>query len=86
MGQKLKERVSGIDLIPHLAELALNRSYGIYLLGASEKSSRRAAEVLQERYPNLRIVGRYSPPLTSLSNMDQKRSCDGSKRPNPTFC
>jgi N-acetylglucosaminyldiphosphoundecaprenol N-acetyl-beta-D-mannosaminyltransferase len=72
MGPKLKERVSGVDLIPHLAELASNRRYGIYLLGASEKSSSRAAEVLQERYPNLRIVGRYSPPLTSLADMDHE--------------
>ena len=35
MGAKLKERVSGIDLIPRLAELAAKRRYGIYLLGAS---------------------------------------------------
>src|ERR1700753_2819349 len=72
MGASLKERVPGVDLIPHLAELASNRSYGIYLLGASEKSSRRASEVLQERYPNLRIVGRYSPPVASLSEMDHE--------------
>jgi N-acetylglucosaminyldiphosphoundecaprenol N-acetyl-beta-D-mannosaminyltransferase len=72
LGTRLKERVSGVDLIPHLAELASKRCYGIYLLGASEKSSKRAAEVLQERYPNLRIVGRYSPPLTSLADMDHE--------------
>lgn len=72
LGSRLKERVSGIDLIPHLAELASNRCYGIYLLGASETSSRRAAEALQNRFPNLRIVGRYSPPLTSLANMDHE--------------
>ena len=72
LGTRLKERVSGVDLIPHLAQLASNRCYGIYLLGASEKSSKRAAEVLQERFPSLRIVGRYSPPLTSLANMDHE--------------
>lgn len=72
MGARLKERVSGVDLIPHLAELASNRCYGIYLLGASETSSQRAAEVLQERYPNLRIVGRYSPPIASLADMDHE--------------
>jgi N-acetylglucosaminyldiphosphoundecaprenol N-acetyl-beta-D-mannosaminyltransferase len=72
LGTRLKERVSGVDLIPHLAQLASDRCYGIYLLGASEKSSQRAAEVLQERYPNLRIVGRYSPPTTSLADMDHE--------------
>jgi N-acetylglucosaminyldiphosphoundecaprenol N-acetyl-beta-D-mannosaminyltransferase len=72
IGAKLKERVSGIDLIPRLAELASRRHYGIYLLGASERSSRRAAEVLKTRFPKLHIVGRDSPPLTSLSEMDHE--------------
>jgi N-acetylglucosaminyldiphosphoundecaprenol N-acetyl-beta-D-mannosaminyltransferase len=72
MGAKLKERVSGIDLIPRLAELAARRRYGIYLLGASERSSRRAAEALKRRFPKLRIVGRYSPPNTPLSEMDHE--------------
>jgi len=72
MGARLKERVSGIDLIPRLAELASRRRYGIYLLGASERSSRRAAEVLKKRFPKLRIVGRHSPPNTPLSEMDHE--------------
>ncbi len=72
MGAKLKERVSGVDLVPHLARLAAQRSYGIFLLGASETSSRRAAEGLQARFENLRIVGRYSPPVASLEQMDHE--------------
>jgi N-acetylglucosaminyldiphosphoundecaprenol N-acetyl-beta-D-mannosaminyltransferase len=72
IGAKLKERVSGIDLIPCLVELASRRHYGIYLLGASERSSRRAAEVLKKRFPKLHIVGRDTPPLTSLSEMDHE--------------
>jgi N-acetylglucosaminyldiphosphoundecaprenol N-acetyl-beta-D-mannosaminyltransferase len=72
MGSRLKERVCGIDLVPRLAELAARRGYSIYLLGASDKSSQRAAEVLQERYPGLRIAGRYSPPLRPLEQMDHE--------------
>jgi N-acetylglucosaminyldiphosphoundecaprenol N-acetyl-beta-D-mannosaminyltransferase len=72
MGAKLKERVSGIDLIPRLAELASRRHYGIYLLGASERSSRRAAEALKKRFPKLHIAGRDSPPISSLSEMDHE--------------
>jgi N-acetylglucosaminyldiphosphoundecaprenol N-acetyl-beta-D-mannosaminyltransferase len=72
MGSKLKERVSGIDLVPRLAELAAKRRYGIYLLGASEKSSRRASEVLKKRFPKLRIVGRHCPPVSPLAEMDHE--------------
>jgi N-acetylglucosaminyldiphosphoundecaprenol N-acetyl-beta-D-mannosaminyltransferase len=72
MGSKLKERVSGVDLIPRLAELASKRRYGIYLLGASERSSRRASEVLKKRFPKLRIVGRHCPPVSPLAEMDHE--------------
>jgi N-acetylglucosaminyldiphosphoundecaprenol N-acetyl-beta-D-mannosaminyltransferase len=72
MGSKLKERVAGVDLIPRLAELAARRGYGMYLLGASERSSHRACEVLRERFPALRIVGRHSPPVSTLSQMDHE--------------
>ena len=83
MGTKLKERVSGVDLVPHLAALASSRSYGIYLLGASERSSQRAAEVLQERFPRLRIVGRYSPPVSSLADMDHEEILGRIERARP---
>lgn len=72
MGSRLKERVSGVDLIPRLAELAANRRYGVYLLGASERSSRRASEVLKKRFPKLRIVGRHCPPVAPLAKMDHE--------------
>lgn len=70
MGTRLKERVSGADLVPHLAELSAKRGYGIFLLGASEENSRRAAEALTSRYPSMRLVGRYSPPQAPLEEMD----------------
>jgi len=72
MGSRLKERVCGIDLVPRLAELSARRGYSIYLLGASEKSSQRAAEILEERYPGLRIAGRYSPPVRPLEQMNHE--------------
>jgi len=72
MGSPLKERVCGIDLVPRLAELSARRGYSIYLLGASEKSSQQAAEILEERYPGLRIAGRYSPPLRPLEQMNHE--------------
>src|SRR5215469_9547109 len=72
MGSPLKERVCGIDLVPRLAELSARRGYSIYLLGASDKSSQRAAEILEERYPGLRIAGRYSPPVRPLEQMNHE--------------
>jgi len=71
-GIPLKERVTGVDLIPELARLSARCGHGIFLLGASEESSRRAAEVLAERFPGVRIVGRSSPEIAPLHEMDNE--------------
>ncbi len=72
IGTPLKERVSGIDLVERLADVSARRGYGIFLLGASETHSQRAARVLTQRYPELRIVGRYSPEPQPLEEMDHE--------------
>jgi N-acetylglucosaminyldiphosphoundecaprenol N-acetyl-beta-D-mannosaminyltransferase len=66
----LRERVCGVDMVPRLAELAVRRGYRIFLLGAKEAVSRKAAENLQAMYPDLEICGRYSPPMSPLEHMD----------------
>ena len=72
LGTKLKERVSGIDLVERVAEVSARRGYGIYLLGASESHSQQATRVLRQRYPGIRIVGRYSPAPQPLDKMDHE--------------
>ena len=72
IGTPLKERVSGIDLVERLADVSSRRGYGIFLLGAGESHSQRAAKVLKQRFPDLRIVGRYSPPPQPLEKMDHE--------------
>jgi N-acetylglucosaminyldiphosphoundecaprenol N-acetyl-beta-D-mannosaminyltransferase len=72
IGAPLKERVSGVDLVERLADVAARRGYGIFLLGASESTSQRATRVLRQSFPDLRIVGRYSPPPQPLEKMDHE--------------
>jgi N-acetylglucosaminyldiphosphoundecaprenol N-acetyl-beta-D-mannosaminyltransferase len=72
LGMPLKERVGGIDLVERLAETSARRGYRVYLLGASESRSLSAATILQERYPELRIVGRHCPEPRSLDKMDHE--------------
>jgi len=55
----LKEKVSGVDLIPRIAELAERQKYKIYLLGSKSGIAAGAAGYLQKQYPNLKIVGTY---------------------------
>jgi N-acetylglucosaminyldiphosphoundecaprenol N-acetyl-beta-D-mannosaminyltransferase len=72
LGTPLRERATGADLVPRLIELAANRAYSIYLLGAEENHSLAAAEWIRRRHPEARLVGRYSPPLADLEKMDHE--------------
>ena len=68
----LQQRVTGVDLIPELAKLSQDKGYGIYLLGSSDESSEAAVKALTERYPGVKIVGRYSPPVAPLNEMNHE--------------
>lgn len=58
---KIKEKVSGSDLFPKVCELASEKSYKVFLLGAADGVASKAAKNLTNKYNNLNIVGVYSP-------------------------
>lgn len=55
------EKVSGSDLFPYVCELAANKGYSIFILGAAEGIADKAAAILCNDYPELKISGVYSP-------------------------
>lgn len=59
----IKEKISGSDLFPKVCELAANKNYTMYLLGAAEGVADTAAKNLMKKYPGLNVVGTYSPPF-----------------------
>jgi len=83
LGRALKQRVCGVDLVPRLAELCALKGYSIFVLGASEQNSLRGVENLKERYPGLRIAGRYSPPIAPLERMNHEEMLRRIERAKP---
>lgn len=61
LGTPVPERITGADLIWSLAEAAAARGVPIYLLGGPPGVAVRAAEVLCDRYPGLRVAGVAAP-------------------------
>lgn len=59
----IKEKISGSDLFPKVCELAANKNYTMYLLGAAEGVADTATKNLMKKYPGLNVVGTYSPPF-----------------------
>lgn len=61
LGVPLKERVAGSDMVPLLAERAAERGMTMYFMGSGPGVADQAAEILEERYPGLEILGTSSP-------------------------
>lgn len=57
----LKQRVTGSDIVPALGHLLAQRGYRIFLLGAAEGIAERAKHNLEAQFPEIEIVGTYSP-------------------------
>ena len=70
LGCPLAERVTGVDLVPRLAELSARKGYGIFLLGGKGDVAERAAKLLGRNYPGVRIVGTYSPTEEHIARLD----------------
>lgn len=71
MGTPLRERVAGADLVPRLVTLSAQRGYRIFLLGAQEKVSLRAANWMDQHYPGV-CAGRFSPNFRPLEEIDNE--------------
>jgi len=57
LGQKLKERVAGIDLMQRLIGEAEKKGHRLYFLGAEENVVRNIVEKYKKDYPHIQIVG-----------------------------
>lgn len=60
LGQPLRERVAGVDLMLALCARAAQQGWPVYLLGARAGVAERTAISLQQRYTGLQIAGTYA--------------------------
>lgn len=59
---KIKEKVSGSDLVPEVLKNAEKNGYSVYFLGGRKEVLERAVDKVRKLHPNIRIAGFYSPP------------------------
>lgn len=69
LGQPLKERVAGIDLMENLVELAFRKNYKAYFLGAKEEVVKKVVAVYSKKY-NRDIIAGYR---NGYFNKDQEK-------------
>ena len=57
LGNKIKERVTGIDLFSKLLEIADQKMYRVFLFGAEEDIVKEAVKKIKQKYNGLIIAG-----------------------------
>ena len=62
-GKPLKAKISGSDLVPLLCEVAAKKNYSMFIIGGKDGIAEQAKKRLEEKLPNIRIVGTYAPPM-----------------------
>lgn len=67
-GEPLTERVAGVELVEACCGLAAEVGAGVFLLGGGGGIAETAGRALEQRFPGLRVVGAYSPPLGEFSH------------------
>ncbi len=62
-GEKIPQRITGVDMFEALCARAACDGLRVFLLGGRPGSANRAAAVLQHRHPNLIVAGTHCPPV-----------------------
>ena len=57
LGYDIRERITGVDLAEHLLKTANKNKYKVYLFGASNNVIEKLESVINEKYPNIDLVG-----------------------------
>jgi N-acetylglucosaminyldiphosphoundecaprenol N-acetyl-beta-D-mannosaminyltransferase len=84
-GEPLPERVTGGSLVAECCRLAAASGEGVFLLGAGPGVASVAGATLAARFPGLRIVGAYSPPMGPLSRRQNARILNMVRSARPGF-
>jgi N-acetylglucosaminyldiphosphoundecaprenol N-acetyl-beta-D-mannosaminyltransferase len=68
LGCPLKTRVSGVDLFMRLCEECALQQKTLFILGGGNETIKKAIEVLQDRYPEIKITGNSCSHITIDGN------------------
>lgn len=59
----VKAKISGSDLVPLLCQRAAEKGYRLFIIGGKDGVAEQAKLRLEQKLPNIQIVGTYAPPL-----------------------
>lgn len=84
-GHRRMERVYGPDLMLALCERTARTGHTHFLYGGGPGVVEELGRRLEDRFPGLRIVGRYTPPFGPLTEAEERKLEARVEAANPDF-
>ena len=66
LGNPIKERITGLNVLPRIFPFAVSRNFTVFLLGASPGVANKLKEVMEAKHPGVKIVGIFVPPFRAV--------------------
>ncbi len=66
LGDPIKERITGLDVLPRIFPFAALKNFSIFLLGASPGVAEKLKAVMEAKHPGIKIVGTFVPPFRAV--------------------
>lgn len=73
LGTPIVERITGLDLLPDLIHLADQKSFSVFLLGASPGVGEQLKKKIEAEFPNCIVKGIYVPPFMPVFSEDENK-------------
>jgi N-acetylglucosaminyldiphosphoundecaprenol N-acetyl-beta-D-mannosaminyltransferase len=71
LGDPIKERITGLDVLPRIFPFAVAGGFTIFLLGASPGVAEALKEVMEAKHPGVQIVGTFVPPFRAVFSQEE---------------
>ena len=71
LGTPIKERITGLDVLPDLIQLCAQKDFSVFLLGASPGVGDQLSKVILDTYPNCKVLGTYVPPFMPVFSAEE---------------
>jgi N-acetylglucosaminyldiphosphoundecaprenol N-acetyl-beta-D-mannosaminyltransferase len=73
LGTPIKERITGLDVLPRVFPFAAERNFSIFLLGASPGVAESLKLTMEAKYPSVKIVGTFVPPFRAVFSEEENQ-------------
>jgi len=83
LGYTKVKQVCGTELMLAFSELSVEKGYTHFYYGGADGVTEKLAEKMCQKFPELKVAGKYSPPFRPLTEAEDKTVIDMINRVNP---